>query len=84
MGDKNMTAAGPGATVANCCTYREMDVVGPSQAVDGDSVFPGPVDCTVPEQRGAQPLAIMPTLFLFLFRVVLALWLLTGPWDGQS
>jgi hypothetical protein len=27
---------------------------------------------------------IMPRIFLFLFRVVLAFWLLTGPWDGQA
>ena len=27
---------------------------------------------------------IMPRIFLFLFRVLLAFWLLTGPWDGQG
>ena len=25
--------------------------------------------------------SLMPRIFLFLFRVVLAFWILTGPWD---
>jgi hypothetical protein len=30
------------------------------------------------------PDTIMPRLFSILFRVLIAFWILTGPWDGQS
>jgi len=32
----------------------------------------------------SRSISIMPRLFSILFRIVLGLWILTGPWDGQG
>jgi hypothetical protein len=61
-------------------------VMAAAQRPDDDSGFPG-VRRLHLNRLGRCPragLLTMPRLILFMFRVVLALWLLTGPWDGQG